>query len=114
MRAIEFLQEVKEPRKIAGNMQVGDYWIPIDAHLINRIEERNVDKNEVELTIRKLPKAKAKVKTFLPGERFYIHDNTNDLYVLFITVNPDNKIYIAKTVWNKPMIGGRDPILQVK
>jgi hypothetical protein len=113
MRAIEFLQEVKEPRKIAYKMQVGNYLIPIDVHLLVRMEERNVPKDEVMSTINKLPKAKAKIKNYSPGERFYLHDNTNDLYVLFITVNPERKIYIAKTVWNKPMIGGREPIIQV-
>jgi len=113
MRALEFVTESVPPRNIAGNLQVGNYWIKIDQHLLDRLEDRTVIGDEAISTINKIGKAKAKIKEFVPGEKFYLHDNSNGLYILFRTIDSDKKVYLAKTVWTQPKISSRVPIVEV-
>jgi len=102
-----------EHRAIAANVQLGDYKIKIDQHLVDRSLERGVPEQEVLSSIQKLPKAKAKLKLMVPGEKFYLHDNTNDLNILFRVIDSERKIYIARTVYNKKVHTQTVPIIQV-
>jgi hypothetical protein len=107
------VKEDIKPRTYAGNVQAGNYLVKIDQHLVDRAVERNVPQHEIISTMNKLSKAKAKLKTLAPGESFYIHDNTNGLYVLFYTLDSDRKVYIARTVWPHKKKDSVLPIIQV-
>ena len=97
MRANEFLTEW-----YIGNIQIGEYLIIIDDHLIDRMNRPgrlSVTEQEVYNTIMKLPKAKAKFKELGAGQQFWLHDNTNDVSVGFRIKEHDHKTFIAKNVW---------------
>lgn len=118
MRAIDFILEEKSrrPYEFVGNLQVGDYIIKIEKHILDRMSQRDWSEQDVLSTLNKLPKAKAKLKQLVPGEMFYLHDNTNNLFVRMSVKNTDRKIYVAQSVMDRKFDmyrGARIPIIEV-
>ena len=94
-------EKSRKPFEYIGNIQIGNYTIKLDKHILDRMAQRDWTPNEVYSTLNKLPKAKAKLKQLSPGHMFLLHDNTNNLFMKFRVKDTENKIYIAYTVFDK-------------
>lgn len=106
MRSSEFITRQSEINRISrrpnivGRVDVGDYVMFIDIHLLDQTASREVDKFVIEKVIPKIPKAKAKIKTLATSQSFWLYDNTNKISLGVKILNQEHKIFLVKTVWD--------------
>lgn len=84
---------------VIGRIDLGDYTVFLDEHLMYRQKGRDVDEFVIKEVIPKIPRAKAKIKNLVTGQSFYIYDNTNKIALGIKIYNAEHKILLVKTVW---------------
>ena len=75
---------------VIGRIDLGDYTVFLDEHLMYRQKGRDVDEFVIQEVLPKIPQAKAKIKTLVTGQSFYIYDNTNKI-ALGIKIDLNNQ-----------------------
>jgi hypothetical protein len=84
---------------IIGKLEIGEYTVFLDEHLMYRQKGRDIDEFVIKEVIPKIPKAKAKIKTLATSQSFYLYDNTNKIALGIKIYHADYKILLVKTVW---------------
>lgn len=84
---------------VIAHFTFGDYTVFLDEHLMYRQKGRDVDEFVIQEVLPKIPQAKAKIKTLVTGQSFYIYDNTNKIALGIKIYNAEHKILLVKTVW---------------
>jgi len=86
--------------EVVGRLDVGDYTLFLDEHLLDQAHERKVDDFVIQEVIPKIPRAKAKIRLLGAGQHFWLYDNTNHIALGVQLLHEQHKILIVRTVWN--------------
>ena len=99
---------------IIGRLDLGDYTVFLDEHLMLRQQGRDVDEFVIREVIPKIPSAKGKWRALADGQSFWLYDNTNRIALGVKILNLGYKIFSVKTVWpGKPSSENNFPIFNV-
>jgi len=122
MRAHEFddrlaiINQYSRRNNVIGRLNVGDYVIFLDEHLMTQANrpERDVDEFVIREVVPKIPQAKAKWKSLGSGQSFWLYDNTNSIALGVKILHLEYKIFLVKTVWRgMPQSDSKYPIFNV-
>jgi hypothetical protein len=69
MRACELVKEAQ-----AGRIRIGDLTVDVDEHVIEQTYFREIDPNDVDQALRKLPSIADKLAQVPPGQKMWIRD----------------------------------------
>ena len=69
MRACELVKEAQ-----AGRIRIGDLTVDVDEHVIEQTYFREIDPNDVDQALRKLPSITDKLAQVPPGQKMWIRD----------------------------------------
>jgi hypothetical protein len=99
---------------VVGKIDVGDYTLFLDEHLLDQAHDRKVDDFVLKEVLPKIPRAKAKIRQLGAGQHFWLYDNTNHVALGVQIWHAEHKIFIVRTVWNGlPSSDANYPIFNV-
>lgn len=76
----------------------GSFKIQVNDHAFDRAIERRVNPHYVDAILDRVPDVKAKIKSFQPGEEFWLHNSDSDISVGFRMIDPELRIIRLNTV----------------
>lgn len=87
-----------------GVINMGAFTVVLDDHLGDRVQERNINPNDVDHVLRKikLPRVIKKIMSIDLGSRFYVLDHSKNLALGFRRIG-DNKLVLKTAYPGRPM-----------
>ena len=105
------IYEVLEAK--VGELKVGDYQVVVDDHAIERARERNINPNDVDAVLKKLPSIKNELGSVTNNLQFFVIDQTAGITLGMRKLNDRRLLLktVIKTV--KPYARNVDDIFTV-
>jgi len=87
-----------------GVITMGEFTVVLDDHLGDRVQERNINPNDVDHVLRKikLPRVIKKIMSIDSGSRFYVLDHSKNLALGFRRIG-DRKLVLKTAYPGRPM-----------
>ena len=116
MRAREFITENAQATapEIATIVTSGRWDIAVTNHVLQRANERGIRPTELSTTLVKTNQAKAKIKQLVPGESFWLHDNTDNVSVCIIPRSQPGKMIVKTVLRGRPLVKPNQQVFEIR
>jgi gamma-glutamylcyclotransferase (GGCT)/AIG2-like uncharacterized protein YtfP len=96
-----------------GTLNIGGLSIIVDDHAVERTEYRNVNPDNIDLVLRKLPSIRDQLQQIPNGQKFWVYDPAVNIALGLRAINGEIGKYVFKTVIGKQPFERYDPIIEL-